>query len=82
MKAHISETLLAAFRRKEGLGFRSAATTTTVFSLKSRNVELAPATIVVHVTDLAEYRALCPAHVVDAKHGPRKARVAVGVASV
>ena len=80
MKAHISETLLAAFRRKEGLGFRSAAT--TVFSLKSRNVELAPATIVIHVTDLAEYRALCPAHVVDAKHGPRKARVAVGVAPV
>ena len=80
MKAHISETLLAAFRRKEGLGFRSAAN--TIFSLKSRNVELAPATIVVHVTDLAEYRALCPAHVVDAKHGPRKAHVAVGVASV
>ena len=80
MKAHISETLLAAFRRKEGLGFRSAAT--TVFSLKSRNVELASATVVIHVADFTEYGALSPAHIVDAEHGPRQARVAVGIATI
>jgi hypothetical protein len=56
--------LFAAFRRKEALGLRCAAA--AILPLERRHVKLTPATIIIHVADLAKNRALGPAHVMNA----------------
>ncbi len=72
--------LFAAFGRKQTLSLRRAAA--AVFPFKSWHVELAPAAVVVHEADFAKYRALRPAHVVDAQDGPRQPHVSVGITPV
>ena len=71
--------LFAAFGSKKTLRGGAAA---AVFPFKSWHVELAPAAVVVHEADFAEYGALRPPHVVDAQDGPRQPYVSVGIASI